>query len=141
MALIGAAMAGIGAAPKDKSERRNRAVPRRGEWVDLPPLEKPILPHLDDGYDDRVVAVWEAWRYDPVTAEWSSADINYARETIDLRASCWPAKAAEIRLRMDALGLTPKGKRDLRWRTPAEVAAAEKRGTKVRRLQVVERSA
>jgi hypothetical protein len=40
---------------------------------------------------------------------------------------------------MDRLGLTPKGKRDLRWRTPNEVKTieAQERRQKVRRLRAV----
>jgi hypothetical protein len=45
--------------------------------------------------------------------------------------------AQRLRL-MDGLGLTPKGKRDLRWRTPAEVKTIAKQSAKVSRLRVVE---
>jgi hypothetical protein len=39
---------------------------------------------------------------------------------------------------MDSLGLTPKGKRDLRWRTPAEVETiSRQRPVEVRKLRVV----
>jgi len=39
------------------------------------------------------------------------------------------ALAAEVRQRMDILGLTQKGKRDLRWRVPSEAPAQETDGT------------
>lgn len=121
-------MAGTGPAPKDPAERRNKTPPKRGEWVDLPPLEKEILPVLPPGeWEDGTRALWAAWREDPVTAEYTPADIAYALETIKLHNADATGKAAEIRLRMDALGLTPKGKRDLRWRVAAAPAGDEQK--------------
>ena len=110
-------MAGNGPAPKMPEERRNTRAPQRGEWKDLFPLEKPVLPELPDGdWPEVTVAVWAAWRSDPVTGEYSPADIAYALDTIRIHAAMTPSNASEVRLRADALGLTPKGKRDLRWR-------------------------
>lgn len=132
-------MAGQGPAPADPATRRRRNEPTRGEWVDLPPLEKPVLPELAAGEDDpfppETRAAWEAWRSDPVTAQYSAADIAYALDTIRLHAAMTPTSAAEVRLRMDALGLTPKGKRDLRWRVgeKSEAAAPKKGAAKARR--------
>lgn len=117
-------MAARGPAPKAPEERHRTKQPGRGEWVDLPELAKPILKPLParDSAGERwrpeVRRLWNAWRADPVTQEWSQADIAYAEETIDLRNRSAHYGMAEIRLRMDALGLTPKGKRDLRWRLP-----------------------
>lgn len=114
-------MAGRGFAPKDPAQRRNHHPPQRGEWMDLPPLDKVVLPPLPkrrdgEGWSARTRATWEAWRRDPVTAMWSPADIAYALDAISLYEVMTPSSASEIRLRMDGLGLTPKGKRDLRWR-------------------------
>lgn len=121
-------MPGIGPAPK--TERRRRNEPTRGDWVDLPPLDKPVLsplPALEAGPDDeappawrpQTTLTWEAWRRDPVTAQWSPSDIAHALDTILLHNGMTASNANEIRLRMDGLGLTPKGKRDLRWRIAA----------------------
>lgn len=112
-------MAGRGSAPQ--AERRRRNEPARGEWIDLAPLERPVLPPLPkrrrgDGWPARVRATWSAWRADPVTAMWSPADVAYAFDAILLYEVMTPSSASEVRLRMDSLGLTPKGKRDLRWR-------------------------
>jgi hypothetical protein len=116
-------MAGRGPAPKPAGQRRTRHQPQRGEWVDLEPLNKPVLPPVDKDWPDHVRSLWEAWRSDPVTSQYGIADVaavvELARQYDDLAPN-------EQRLRMDGLGLTPKGKRDLRWRTPAEVATAEK---------------
>jgi hypothetical protein len=72
-------------------------------------------------------AVWESWRTNPATTLWLESDTYYALDTLRMldlnlrepRSSV----AGEVRLRMDGLGLTAKGKRNLRWRMadPAEV--------------------
>lgn len=139
-------MAGVGPAPK-ASGRRRRNVPTRGEWVDLAPLERPVLPELPEleGEEWRAStrAAWEAWRSDPVSAQWSPSDVAYAMDTIMLHQSMTPSSASEVRLRMDALGLTPKGKRDLRWRIAAEKPEAEgmPKLAEVRRLRAVDAKA
>lgn len=113
--------------PKDPSERRNRTKPARGEWIDLPSavLENPVLPEklpykrpwVPWGRVAR--AKWAEWRLDPVTTYWTKADISFALSTLelyDLPGYDWTRNAAEIRLREDRLALTPKGKRDQRFR-------------------------
>lgn len=118
-------MAGIGPAPKDPKQRRNHHEPRRGEWVDLGPLEAPVLPELPEGeWTEATKATWAAWRVDPVTAQWSPADVAHAMDTIRLHNAMTASSANEVRLRMDGLGLTPKGKRDLRWRISEDAVAA-----------------
>jgi hypothetical protein len=109
--------------------------------VDLEPLEKPLLPPLPEregGWLERTVEMWEAWRSDPVTSQYGPADVAAIK---DLARLFEDPKVApnELRLRMDGLGLTPKGKRDLRWRTPAEVATIGGQGKRaeVRKLRVV----
>lgn len=116
-------MAGMGPAPAESRRRSN--VPARGEWVDLPPLEAPVLEELAGGeWSVEALELWAAWRADPVTAEWSVADVAYARATIRM-VSGGRTAPNEIRLRMDGLGLTPKGKRDLRWRVGGAVEAVK----------------
>jgi len=109
-------MAGRGAAPRDRGNRRRYNQPARGEWVDLKPLKKPILPRYLKGMTVSR-SMWQAWREDPVTGQYGPADIA---TLIELGMVYAKLKDNEQRLRMDGLGLTPKGKRDLRWRTPAE---------------------
>src|SRR4051812_26948228 len=122
-------MAGRGPAPKPAGQRRRYNQPARGEWIDLEPLKKPVLPRYDESWQVKRW-MWEGWRQDPVTAQYAPADLVAIRE---LAERFYDLKDNEQRLRMDELGLTPKGKRDLRWRTPAEVAAVEKQGAKVHR--------
>lgn len=140
-------MAGNGPAPKPKDQRINNHAPSRGEWVDLPPLQGPVLPELpdrDDGWSSMSVAAWRAWREDPVTSQYSPADIAYALDAIRLYDVMTSSSANEVRLRMDSLGLTPKGKRDLRWRiipgegeTLAPRPAKKKRNARRGRLELV----
>jgi hypothetical protein len=116
-----------GPAPKHPEARRRRNFPAGGEWIDLQPLDKPVLGPLPKrtkseggAWSARAKATWAAWRRDPATREWTAADEAVAIETLHLLdASVREPKAAlasEIRLRQDGLGLTAKGKRNLRWR-------------------------
>jgi hypothetical protein len=141
-------MAGNGPAPAAVRRRRNE--PARGEWVDLPPLTALVLPALpprqvvDDEthelvtvpWSQRTLDAWDAWRNDPVTQMYSPADISAALDLALLYEAMFLDKPNEVRLRMDGLGLTPKGKRDLRWRvqssaaSPLEQVPAARRGGK-----------
>jgi hypothetical protein len=118
-------MAGRGPAPKDPSLRRRTNTPARGEWVTIWPPEKPVLPPLsrlrapEGGWPSRTRELWEEWRRDAATTQWGPAEMAAARELAYLHAE-WvrygPASlASEIRLRTDSLGLSLKGKRDLRY--------------------------
>lgn len=115
-------MAGYGPAPKDPTKRIGRGVPLRGEWQDLPPLTKTVLPPLprDGDWSDRAKKLWAAWRKDPVTQTYGESEIAMALETIRIfeiaKISRGMAGWAELRQWMDRLALTPKGKRDLRYR-------------------------
>jgi hypothetical protein len=113
-----------GPAPADPSRRRRRNTPARGEWVDLDLLVAPVLGDLPCGdWHPRTRALWDAWRADPVTATWTPADCGAAVELahlVDLVVRGRSKLAPEMRLRMDGLGLTAKGRRDLRLRTPSE---------------------
>jgi hypothetical protein len=85
------------------------------------------LPDLE-GVDwrPRTQETWEAWRLDPATQMWSPADRAYALDAIVLHNQATnPSSVKEVRLRMDGLGLTPKGKRDLRWRVVENQEPAE----------------
>jgi hypothetical protein len=107
--------------------------------MDLEPLEKPVLPPIgprEGGWSPETKAMWDAWRQDPVSAQWSPSDVAYARDTIERFERNAPAN--ELRLRMDGLGLTPKGKRDLRWRTGTAVPKTEKpKLAEVKRLRAI----
>lgn len=126
-------MAGRGPAPKDPSQRRRYNQPARGEWVDLEPLAAPILPEAGD-WSGRVKRLWDAWREDPVTSQYGPADLA---AVWDLADQFEGLSETTQTARLDRLGLTPKGKRDLRWRTVAEAETVAKQGATVHRLKVV----
>jgi hypothetical protein len=117
---------------KQPWERRRRNAPALGEWIELPAsVEKPVLPPLPrrskGRWSARTRATWNAWRRDPPTTQYTPADVWYAIDTAYLLEQAHTrgtaALFAQVRIRMDGLGLTPKGKRYLRWRVaePAEV--------------------
>lgn len=129
-------MAGTGPAPKLPHERRNRVPPQRGEWVDLKPLDTPVLPSLpkrergSGTWSARTKAAWKAWREDPVTSQYGPADTQAALDLVFLYEE-WVrgnlSLTTEVRHLRDRLGLNPKGKRDLRWRIVEKKAEAPRR--------------
>lgn len=148
-----------GPPPRDPQLRRRRNAPRSGEWIDLPAtVGKPILPALprrtkaEGPWSARTRATWSAWRKDPATTRYTPADIEYAISTILLaelaNRKMTASLLAELRLRMNGLGLTPPGKQRLRWRIgePAEVveldgARRAKSARQRRRLQAIDPNA
>jgi hypothetical protein len=132
-------MAGRGPAPKPKEQRRRRNVPERGEWTYLPPLAKPVLGLAKKDWSERVKRLWKAWRADPVTQQYGPGDLAAIWDLADqFEGLTFP----EQRLRMEALGLTPKGRQDRRWLTLGSGVAEEADPvvaptSEVRRLRVV----
>jgi hypothetical protein len=130
---------GRGPSPKAPEQRRRRNAPSGGEWIDLPPVPKPAkdkpLPALPKRpahlgpWSARTRAAWAAWREDPATTQYTSGDVAAAIELAWLFEDCVRSPtsrlASEIRLRTDGLGLSAKGKRDLRWRASAPRHVAE----------------
>ena len=134
-----------GPPPKFAGARRRRNPPARGDWIEIPPLEAPVLPELDELFEGEwapeTLFAWEAWRQDPVTALWTPADVSFAIDTILLHNAMTPSTANEIRLRMDTLGLTAKGRQHLRWKvvTLEEQAPPQtRRRSQTRRLRAVD---
>lgn len=127
-------MAGRGPAPK--RNRQRRGAPALGEWTRLEPLKDPVLPELDLLVADQewpVVSrmLWDAWRESPVTQTWAAEDVALAADTILLHAEDPVGKASEIRLRIDNLALSPKGRRDARLLLPEEEVPADEGGAVV----------
>jgi hypothetical protein len=129
---------------KDPAVRINRVPPARGEWIDLAPLQKPILDPYPVAWfrrDVRDAAIhkwmWDLWREDPVTSQWSPGDHALA---LELGANYYAIKP-ELRFKMQtALGLNASGRRSLRWRNAAETdsaAKADAHAREVRRLRIV----
>lgn len=151
-------MAGRGPAPKPPEERRRRNQPAAGEWIELPvDLTRAVLPNLpprgkgQGSWSARTRAAWKSWRLDPVTSQYGPADVQLAVDLAWLYEQ-WvrdptASLAGEIRQRQDALGLTPKGRQDRRWRMqpPADVVELEperqERTETRRRLRAVDPAA
>ena len=147
-------MAGRGPAPKDPSARRRRNQPTRGEWtvLDKESPRRPALPRPapKGGWSAFAKSEWARWWASPMAAMWDASD----RGTLELlllfaetvRETPQAAMATQIRLYRDGLGLTPKGRRDLRWLLPGEappqldVIDGGKADSNVRRLRAVDES-
>ncbi len=134
-------MAGRGPAPKDPNVRRNTSAPQRGEWITIPPASAPV-PKMPRGrWTPRTKDAWESWWKDPASTQWSEADRQAVVDLAYLHVELAEGRvtlAAEIRQRMDILGLTQKGKRDLRWRVGTEEQTEERKPAEVRRLRAVD---
>lgn len=114
-----------GPAPKDAAERVRRAGAQRGEWLELPPVTDPVPECPLDDVCLTALAAWASWWSDPASTQWLPAQRNAVLELLVLTNAFWQGEtkvANEMRLRQDALGLTEKGKRDLRWRVPLDEA-------------------
>lgn len=121
-----------------KHNRVRRGAPVRGDWIDLEPLDEFVIPELDEldppsncegVWPPTSRRYWESWRLSPVTAKWEPDDLAFAVDTITGHAEAAMGgrgiAPSEIRLRMESLGLTPKGRIDRRYRLPAEAESAE----------------
>ena len=130
-------------APLKAPDRRvNRVPPARGEWVDLDPLAEAVLPAYPMHWYRRDLRpfvvpkyIWDLWRSDPVTGQFSPGDVATALEL----GEQWARLKPEHRLRVQTyLGLNARGRRDLRWREPRETEAAVKTEiADVKRLRIV----
>ena len=120
-------MAGQGFAPKLPDQRRNKAAPMRGEWVDISRRVGEVPPLPEGEWHPRAARSWALWWTDPAASQWTEAQEGEVVELLALTDEFWrgsTVRANEMRLRADGLGLTQKGKRDLRWRVvEAEVDA------------------
>lgn len=109
-------MAGRGPAPKKHNQRGT------DNWTRLEPLDEPVLSELTGNHTPLAKLHWDAWRLDPVTATWTATEIALAHHLVELIDSDPVGKAPEIRLRIDGLALSPKGRRDARLLLPEEDA-------------------
>ena len=123
--------------PKFPEQRRNRTKPTRGEWINLPPLKEPVLPPARRQWSANGRRAWAAWRKDRVCALWGPSDVHFAMETARQYDSLPPN---ELRLRQESLGLTPRGRQNLRWRVPADATADGEQPVPVRRLRLTEKA-
>lgn len=122
-----------GPAPSETRRRRNE--PARGDWVEIPLEHEGKAPRLPaaprGGWSDGTKLAWKAWHADGASLMWGPADREMVRQLAYLHhdletlegAHGKASLAAEIRQRMDGLGLTPKGKQDRRWKVRRDEVA------------------
>jgi hypothetical protein len=134
----------MGFAQKDASQRINRVKPV-SEWVDLQPLEAPLLPpypmhwYRADLIDVVPKWMWDLWREDPVTAQWSPGDLALV---LDMGEHFYAIKQADRLRTLTVLGLNAAGRRNLRLRIPVETQRyeqASQQAAEVRRLRIVDK--
>lgn len=116
-----------GPVPKLPEQRRRANTPARGEWVEIHRRDGEIPPLPDGDWHPRAARSWGLWWSDPAASQWTDAQEGEVVELLALTDEFWrgaTARANEMRLRADGLGLTQKGKRDLRWRVAEDGEAA-----------------
>ena len=120
--------------PKHPEQRRNRNPKQRSEWIDLPAtLDQAILPPYQ-GHYTVPRRYYGGWRSDPLTTQYNEADLV----AMDYLATEWVMLPyPERRQLMDRLGLNPKARRDLRWRTQLEAEQQREAVAQVRKLRVI----
>jgi hypothetical protein len=107
--------------PPPKQQRRRRNLPERGEWVELEPRKGPT-PKCPVPLDRSQAAQWrELWK-SPMASMWQKEDVPGLARVLVLRPlvlQTFDTKLmSELRQLEDRFGLTPKGRRDLRWLIP-----------------------
>jgi hypothetical protein len=123
-------MAGRGPAPTGHAVRRN--APARGEWTDIPQRNAKRAPAMPskprEGWAAGTKLAWKAWWEDGASVAWGPADVEavrqlaYLHHDVEMMADTRGKSSllGELRQRMDGLGLTLRGKRDLRLRVTVD---------------------
>lgn len=117
--------------PPPKKDRVRRAAPKSGEWI-APDAwgwredrfgPRPTL--AVDGPCSATVQAWEAWLSSWWAAFWTPGDLPQLQLAASLldqhhRGQLDISKLTPV---LDKLGITPKGRQDLRWSAPKEEEA------------------
>lgn len=133
-----------GPAPKPKEFRRNQSKPRAGEWVILEGTRTEPAPELvGDQWGDEVRKWWADIWTSPMATQWQAGDVHALQDLARLKQAFWATNdlrlAAELAKREDKFGLTPRGRRDLRWVvTEVDAVQAGFGPATVRRLRAVD---
>ena len=121
-----------GPAPKYPEARARQNPPARGEWITL--RTDPFMgskPKRPTGLLAKSRSMWDSWWETPMAHEWTEAEkallvwlIDVADQIARKFKEGKPIGVAPLFREMtqlhDRLGLTEKGRRDLRWRLPRE---------------------
>lgn len=116
-------MAGKGRAPKDPAQRRRTNTPARGEWTATPGhgWQHGPVPPPPPGLSDTAKDVWGIWFRSWFAAYWTPDDLPGIYLVVALYDAVQAGaltRSAELRIQMDAYGMTPKGQQDRRWKRP-----------------------
>jgi len=129
-------MAGSGRAPKDPAARRTRHAPRRGEWQPTPSegWQHGRIPDPPEGLSPAAVDAWNTWLRAWWAAHWGPGDVPTLHVVIGLFDSVARRKAStatysELRLWLDNIGVSPKGRQDRRWVRPESASALKRVST------------
>lgn len=116
-----------GPAPTHKDQRRRRNKPASGDWVVLPVENDGPVPELPKLKGVRWLKTTREWWMtiwaSPMATQWQEADVPGLVEMAMFRQQMFETDRLEERLKLadqvqkrgDKYGLTPKGRKDLRW--------------------------
>ena len=116
-------MSSRGALPKLHPIRDRDGVKRRAEFTQLMPDDEVRGPELPNSiaWPDETVALYETLRRDPVAQALTDTDWRHVIDTMNLHRLLWSGEpsnaikvAAEVRLRLAQLGITPEARLRLR---------------------------
>jgi hypothetical protein len=123
-------MAGSGRIPKEHLQRkRDEKRRRRGDWQPTAGIgwQHGDIPEPPDGLLAESIDAWQTWMRSWAAAHWTPGDVPSLRVAVLLYDACRRGKlqrAAELRLWLDTLGISPKGQQDRRWQPPAPARPA-----------------
>ena len=124
-------MPGKGKAPSTAQWSRERDQRRRESQFTKVTADGQLRgPNLPDGsWHPRTVAWFETWRRSPMASTFIDADWDFLIDTALLHTEMWsgsPGLAAEIRLRVSKLGVTPEDRLRLKLQIDDEIEQAPK---------------
>ena len=116
-------MAGTGRAPKPQTQRRRRSTPLRGDWTAVPGIgwQHGAIPAPPDGLSETTLAAWRTWFGGWFAAHWTPDDLpglGVLARLFDAVIRGDHVRAPELRMWLDAYGVSPKGQQDRRWTPP-----------------------
>jgi hypothetical protein len=112
-----------GPAPKDPSQRVNRAEKPRGDWQAAGAVgwQHGEVPKPPAKLTAAAREAWDVWMGAWFAAFWTPDDLPALRQLVRLYDQVERGefqRHGELRIGMDTYGITPKGQQDRRWKRP-----------------------
>ncbi len=141
--------------PPPKPDHKRRRANSEPGWVDIAADAAGDVPDIPKpnrlGRKKLGPQLWSEYWSTPWASMWGAAEVRVVLRLVELEVE-WQAEGgskvlSEIRQIQDSLGLTPKGRRSLRWRLVDASGVVEENGERVdpddrrRRLRVVDSQA